>query len=350
MKKVGQSRISILNWLEIFGACCFHVVLDEYYLDKCLFQSTDDMTIEILLDIIILVFLALSLLLCIGLLLIVFIYYRPFTSKVVILLIFNTYFTLSLTCISMFIIYIYNLYGDINPLISVKDNWCQLRAYFVNVCFCALYYSCVLQSIFRLVRVVFYKLQSSQVFLNAIILKWLLSFILILSNFLNGDYQYLPFQYRCWISFQNTRGLLLAASIIYVCPLCTILFIYIYIVRHVRQTRQLQQRRQMTIQRDLLVLKRITILVLVITLIGLPTISILFICMISGKLIPMAYHIQGLSMSIGLFIATICFAFITPQIQEMFNPKQRCISPPLIRECYQHANTEPIQLETDDLS
>jgi len=31
----------------------------------------------------------------------------------------------------MLIIYVHNLYGHFNPLISVKDNWCQLLFIFV---------------------------------------------------------------------------------------------------------------------------------------------------------------------------------------------------------------------------
>lgn len=97
----------------------------------------------------------------------------------------------------------------------------------------------------------------------------------------------------------------------------------------------MQQKQQKSIERDLLVLKRIIIFVLVITSIGLPTVSILLIWIISGKLIPMAYPIQGLSMSIGLFIAIICFAIITPQIQEIFNKKEQCVCSPMITRCYE---------------
>jgi len=160
-------------------------------------------------------------------------------------------------------------------------------------------------------------------------------------NFVNGDYQYLPLQYRCWISFENIRGLLLATTIIYICPLLTILFISIYIIRYVRQTNQIRQRQQ----RDLIVIKRISIFILVLTCIGLPTVSILFIWIISGKLIPIAYHIQGLSMSIGLFFAAICFAFITPQIQEIFNQRKPCVCSPVMIRGYQEA----IQQETEEL-
>jgi len=60
----------------------------------------------------------------------------------------------------------------------------------------------------------------------------------------------------------------------------------------------------------------------------------------------MAYPIEGLNMSIGLFFATICFAFITSQIQEIFQKrKQSVCSPVLIIRKYQEA----IIQETEEL-
>lgn len=295
------------------------------------------MKMEIIFDGLILFLLTISLFICLILLILIVISSRSFTSKVSILLIFNVYLSIFFTSIMMSIIYIYNLYGDLYPLIIVNDGWCQIRAYLVNVCFCSLYYSCVLKSIFRLIRIIFYKskyLRSFFVFFNLIVFQWFISFILILWNFFNGDYQYLPKQYRCWISFENFRGLLLAATIIYICPLTIMFTIYIFIIRHVRQTNPTQQKHQKTVERDILVLKRITVFIFVVVLIGLPTVSILFIWIFTGKLIPMAYHIQGLSMAIGLFVAAISFAFISPQIQELFYSKERYIhSPKVIRAC-----------------
>lgn len=68
------------------------------------------MNIEILLNSIIIAFLSLSLFICISLLITIFIYLRPFTSTVPVLLIFNTYLSLFLTCILMIIIYIYIIF------------------------------------------------------------------------------------------------------------------------------------------------------------------------------------------------------------------------------------------------
>jgi hypothetical protein len=110
----------------------------------------------------------------------------------------------------------------------------------------------------------------------------------------------------------------------------------------------MQQKRQKTIERDLLVLKRTTVFVLVVTGICLPTICILFIWMVSGKLIPMAYHIQGLSISIGVLTASICFAFITPQIQEIFNKKEQCGRSSMVIRTYQHSSALSSQQQAEE--
>ena len=277
------------------------------------------MSLKVVFDGVILFWFSLSLILSLILLIVMLIYFHPFHSNLSILLTFNTYITLYFTSIMMLITYGYNLYVDWYSLGSMKDHWCELRAYLVNVCFCALYYSCVLQSIYRLIRVVYYQLRylrSYSIVFTAILVKWSLAFLLISFNLFGDDYQYLPNHYRCWIAFENTRGLLIATGIIYICPLVTIFLIYAFILRYVHRNHLRQ--RQRTIHRDILVLKRIVIFICVIIVIGLPTVSILFIGMISGRLIPLAYHIQGLSMALGVFLATISFAGITPQIQEIF--------------------------------
>jgi hypothetical protein len=99
--------------------------------------------IEILLDSIILIFLALSLLLCIVLLITIF------ASNVPILLTFNTYLTLFLTL--MLIIYVYNLYGDLYPLMSITSLFCEcLFLYFILFMCFKIYLSIILNSFFSI--------------------------------------------------------------------------------------------------------------------------------------------------------------------------------------------------------
>jgi hypothetical protein len=268
---------------------------------------------------------SLNLIICITMIILISVRIRPLKSNVSILLTCNTYFDALLLSSMMLLMYSYNLQGNLNPSISFGGRWCQIRTYFVHVCFCAFYYSFVLQAIFRLFRIVFYRhktLQSYGVFILAIIIQWILSFLFILPNILLNDFQYLSDEYNCWIAFQNIRGLIMATMNIYNNPLSIIFTMYTQIIRYTRRTVHIQQRRQKSNKRDIIVLKRIVILVFITVGIGLPTVIIVLIYIITKNVIPYAYHIQGLSISFGVLVGSVSLVFITPHIRHVFNRNQ----------------------------
>jgi hypothetical protein len=269
-------------------------------------------------------------LICLIMIILISIRIHPLKSNVSILLTLNTYFNLLLVCSIMLVTYSYNLRGNLDSSISFGGRWCQIRTYFAYVSFCALYYSFVLQAIFRLFRIVFYKhkiLQSFGVFLIAITLQWILSFLFILPNLLLDDYQYLPLEYNCWIAFQNIRGLIMVMIIIFNNPLTIVFTIYTQIIRYTRRSTHIRETRQHANKRDLIILKRIVILVFIIVGIGLPTAAIILIYIITKYVISFAYHIQGLSISLGVLVASVSLIFITPQIQEIFKHNQAQVHP-----------------------
>jgi hypothetical protein len=256
-------------------------------------------------------------------LLLIFIYIRPSISNVSLLLTCNSYLTIIVFCLTLLDIGAHRLHGHINPSISFAGRWCEARAYFAHVCFCAFYYSFALQAIFRLFRIVFYKkkiLQSFGVFMIAIFLQWFLSFVFILPHIFLNDFQYQSFEYNCWISFKNIRGMLSAILIIYGGPLLIIFVTYIYILRYVRRTITTKRKRKKSNKRDVIVLRRIVILVLILIIIGVPTLSVLVIYIITGYLTPLAYDIQAVNISIGLVTTIITLVFVTPQIRKISHP------------------------------
>jgi hypothetical protein len=295
-------------------------------------------------------FYSLSFIICITMIILISLRIRPLKSNVAILLTCNTYFNSLLVSSIMLLMYSYNLSGNLDPSILYGGRWCQIRTYFAHVCFCALYYSFVLQATFRLFRIVFYKhkiLQSFGVFILAIILQWILSFLVILPNILLNDFQYLPLEYNCWIAFQNIRGLVMVMLNIYNNPLSIIFTIYTQIIRYTRRTAQTQQRRINSNRRDIAILKRIVILVSIIVGIGLPTVVIVLIYLISNYVTPFAYHIQGLSISFGVLVASISLVFITPQMQKIFKKSQAQVRPhePMMITLNRHNLTNATQLK-----
>lgn len=122
------------------------------------------MIIKIVLDSTNIILLSLAVLICIVVLILIFWHIHPLLSNIPILLTCNTYISFIILNTMMLIIYAYNFYGDLYITVSVNNNWCQLRAYITYSAYTLLYYSCLLQSMFRLFRVIFYRrkiLQSS---------------------------------------------------------------------------------------------------------------------------------------------------------------------------------------------
>ncbi len=275
-------------------------------------------------------FSATSFLISVFTLILIFIYIRPFISNVPILLTCNTYITVIGSSFMTLLVLAFGVYDSVHPSISLDDYYCQLRSYINYVFICAFYYSCALQAMFRLFRVVFPKhkiLQSSGMFLVAILVQWLIPIFYILAYLLLGDFQYQPDIGSCWLSFKNIPALSIAMAFVYGTPLIIMSVIYACIIRYIRQTVQIQQIRQQANKRDLLIVKRMIMLVLIAMGIGIPTGVLLIIYMITNYLISLAYHIQALSLTTGLILESVALGFITPQVREMFKRNRQQVNP-----------------------
>jgi hypothetical protein len=279
------------------------------------------MSLTLVFESIILAFCASSLLVSLITLVLIFIRIRPLISNVPILLTCNTYITLIGSSLMTLLVMAYAMYGNLHPSMSFDNYHCQIRSYFNYVFVCAFYYSCALQAIFRLCRVVFpqhIRLQSRYIFIIAIIIQWLISIIYVLNHLFLGDLQYQSDTGICWISFKNIRALSIAMAFVYGSPLIVMSLIYVCIIRYIRQPVQTQQIRQNANKRDKLVVKRMLVLILIAMAIGIPTGVLLIIYIISSYLTSLAYHIQALSLTSGLVVESIVLGMITPQVREIF--------------------------------
>jgi hypothetical protein len=98
------------------------------------------------------------------------------------------------------------MYSDF-PL---NDNQlCRIRAYFLTVIICSLFYSNALQSIYRLCRVVFYmrkRFQSFQVYIIGIVIQWIIYFLFILPALLFNHFEYLVADFHCQIPYRKFKN------------------------------------------------------------------------------------------------------------------------------------------------
>ena len=273
------------------------------------------------------------------------IYIRPLISNVPILLTCNTYITVIGSSLMTVLVMVYGLIDARHVSIMFNNYSCQLRSYINYVFICAFYYSCALQAIFRLFRVVWPKrkiLQTRVVALVSIFLQWLVPIFYIAVYLFLGNFEYRAEIGSCWLSFKNISALATGMVFIYGSPLAVMTGIYACIIRYIRRTVQTQQIRAQANKRDLFIVKRIIILVLISMGIGIPTGMMLIIYMINGYLHPLAYHIQALSLTLGLLVESIALGFITPQVREIFNRNRRRIIPAITDQRTLQAGIEPV--------
>lgn len=260
----------------------------------------------------------------------IYIHLRPLRSNVSVLLVCNTYLNICLVSTIMTMMHVYAITSALNPSNPIGGRWCELRTYISYVCFSALFHSFVLQALFRLFRIVFYRrknLQSFSVSMFGILIQWLLASLLILPHLLLNDFEVLPNEYNCSISFENIRGQLMATLNTFSNPLSVVLAIYAYIIRYTRRAVAMQQQQQNSNKRDLAVLKRIIIVFLMVAGIGMPTSALILVAVITHRPVPFSMDIQGLCISLGLFIATISMIFTVPQIQQIFRRNRNQLQP-----------------------
>ena len=280
------------------------------------------MIIKHLLEDIALISCASSVLISFLTLILICIYIRPLMSNVHILLICNTYIAMLGSSFVTGSMLVCGLLNTRYPRICFYNYSCQLQSYINHVFICTFFYSCALQAVFQLFRVVFWKhkmLQTPGVFIGAIFVQWLLAILYIGVYLFQGSFQY---QYNigsCWLSFKNIPTIATAALFIYGIPLAMMIGIYTCIIQYIRYTVLIEPIRQRANKRNLFVVKRMITLVLFVMAIGLPSGIILIIYMISDHLHSLAYHIQALTLTLGLVVESITLGSITPQIRELFH-------------------------------
>jgi undecaprenyl pyrophosphate phosphatase UppP len=111
---------------------------------------------------------------------------------------------------------------------------------------------------------------------------------------------------------------MIVSSIVFFGPISAIGAIYCYIMYYIKHTTNsaIHQNRQQANQRDFIVLRRISILVGILTI---PTITLWLYYLITGYLNPLTPHIEWLINSISFLILSIAFLFLSPQLREVLS-------------------------------
>jgi hypothetical protein len=161
--------------------------------------------------------------------------------------------------------------------------------------------------------------------LGLIVIQWLasaLSMMVIL--FLNG-FEYASENYHCQILFSNVRGMLLASLTLSFGPTITSVVIYTYIMHHLKTTgtSTILQNRIRSNRRDIIVLRRILLLIGAVVLLSLPILVIWLIYLCTGYLNPLSYHFEWLFFAISSATLSIASAVLSPHLSRLIITRWR---------------------------
>ena len=286
----------------------------------------------LLAEVLILIMYSVDILLSISIFTLIGIHCRSITADVSLFLTCNTYLSLHLFCLSGLAFHINTIYGVLHLLAPVDDRWCHVAFSLPFFSLCSLYFSYVIQALFRFFRIVFSKqknLQSFRVTLMAIGFQWCVAFIITLL-FLPFEFtKFLPSERNCQIPFDNVVGFFAMLTCIYLIPISIIFVMYAYMLQYIRRMVHSHPHRQNANERDMTVLRRILLLALALVVLGFPTLLIAMIYWITRSLAPSAYIIRDLSVAIGVLLEIIVLAYITPQIRTIFARITRRVHPAL---------------------
>ena len=267
-------------------------------------------------------------------LLIVFImvYYRSITQidQTAHLLGINMNISLAIGCGIMLDIYCHTLYGHLHPHVSFDGYWCQAKAYLFYVSGCAFFYSYLLQSIYRLFRIVFYNrpaLQSCKLYICGVILQWVVSFVQVCPVLLLGTFDYLPKDYHCQIDLRNVRGLFIGLSLVHLIPVSLTSVCYVWTMTYIRRQSATVKsiRQQANDRRDAVVLSRIFMLLGMMIVSGLPTLGISVFYQVFGYLPYWSTQFQWLTATMSMCCVSIMMLLVSPDLEKLWKRPRRTL-------------------------
>ncbi|CAF1068747.1 unnamed protein product [Adineta steineri] len=196
---------------------------------------------------------------------------------------------------------------------SFKSSWCLFSGYVAIVNFSILYLTFINQSLHCLVQTVYsqYRWIQSLTFYTILpVLELIGACVILLCPLIPfNSVIYLEYDHYCYISFSNIGAILWAAFVCYIIPFCCLLIMYIRIVvflRHQPNNQTLAVRHRQN--RNLMVIRRILMLVNLLLILGLPSIVLIGMIIVTGEQYPLTNRIGLLPVSIsmsGLSVALI---------------------------------------------
>jgi hypothetical protein len=203
---------------------------------------------------------------------------------------------------------------------------CQFRAYLLLSIHAALYWSYALHAFFRFIRVISPKskrLHQLSTYIYVLIpCQFLISLISTFPLFRGFNVIYLlPNEPYCTASYNELASLIYMPIVAFVSPLMVISICYVCILWKTTHSKTLLRPYQQRNRRDYLVLRRIIIIIVILSMVSLPLFVDLFIYLPKGYIDPYMNSIGWVSSTINAVILAISLPFINQRVRDLFRKK-----------------------------
>ena len=185
------------------------------------------------------------------------------------------------TCLAMFVFASSLLSTSVATIqkdlrgIYFQDSFCLIRGYANQVACCWLTYSFMIEGIYRYVTVTYPTRlfwQSARCQATMICVSWAFGFTYPFAYLFTGEIVYNPDNQICQLPLRLSFPIIYATLCVYLVPLSLIMFIYVRLVRYVKQI----NRRAIAVnllaraQRELKMVRRTIILIAILLILGIP--------------------------------------------------------------------------------
>lgn len=232
----------------------------------------------------------------------------------------NTYIHILGGVIIFFVMSTRTFYGDLFLkefyLTNSSPSWhCRLVNYFMSMFASGIYGSCFLQALFRYWRIMYpYKriYRKYSFHLRLILFHWILTLILSIPVWFRSVY--ILGENFCLNRFTDTYSSIYISTIAVVIPVTSITFVYIKIIFFLKYHWQTRKRwRRM--KRDILIIKRILLLVFVLLNVSTAAIILWLLMFIQQRLHPLSYRILCLISTLGMTIFSLTLLIVSPPLK-----------------------------------
>ena len=278
------------------------------------------MNIDIILNLFTFILATITTFLCVLTLLMVVLYHRR-SRSIPLLLACHTCVALLISSMILARMIFSSLSGfmGVNVAEFHAGGWCHWRGFLIYGFLCAIYDSYSLQAFYRLCRVVFYRqkrFHQFSLYVPLVFVESLFSMISMVPLFVGGFITYVPTEFYCQTPLSHMPATGYITVRLYLLPMLFIALVYIYLLRYIRRTNPLAadyRRRAKQIRRNLVIIRRLVSNWIVLMMLGLPSVVMTTVYLVTGQFVLMCYRVGWLSVSVSfVFLASMLIQWTRP--------------------------------------